>query len=69
MNQMSQNQLPKNNSTISPFVQIDPEPIIKHGESPTAIILAITVLLVLILGSVTKLVYVILMRDQVKPPQ
>ena len=65
---MSQPQTIVTQPELTP-VPIDPTPILEHGNSPTAIILAIAVLLVLMLGSVTKLVYVILMRDRVKPPQ
>lgn len=53
-------QTPITHQTIPPIAPIDPTPIVTHGESPTAIILAIAILIVLSLGSLTQLVRVIL---------
>jgi hypothetical protein len=59
MTQMSQNQLTTTNQTIPPIAPIDPTPIVEHGESPTAIILAIAILIAILLGSLTGLVRVV----------
>ncbi len=59
MTQMSQTQPTTTNQTIPPIVPIDPTPIVENGESPTAIILAIAILLAILLGSMTGLVRVI----------
>jgi hypothetical protein len=48
--------------TTLPIDSIDLKPIVEHGESPTAIILAIAFLLTVLFGSVTKLMQVILIR-------
>ncbi|GAB4375588.1 MAG: hypothetical protein Kow00121_21520 [Elainellaceae cyanobacterium] len=45
--------------SVTPITPIDPQPIIEHGESPTAIILAIAILMVMVMGSITGLVRVI----------
>lgn len=45
--------------TIPSIAPIDPTPIVEHGESPTAIILAIAILIAILLGSLTKLVRVV----------
>ena len=50
--------------TISPILPIEPKFIIEHGESPTAIILATTVLLSITLSSVKDLLKVILMLSK-----
>jgi len=44
---------------IPPIAPIDSKPIIEHGESPTAIILAIAILISMVVGSITELVRVI----------
>jgi hypothetical protein len=56
------------NQTIPPIAPIDPTPLVTHGESPTAIILALAILIVLSLGSLTQLlrVIVVAMRRPVK---
>jgi hypothetical protein len=51
-----------NNVQIQPMNSIDPQTIIKHGDSPTAIILAIAILLLLICNGLTGLIQVILRR-------
>lgn len=43
---------------------IDPQTIIKHGDSPTAIILAIAILLLLVCHGLTGLIQVILRRKK-----
>ena len=43
---------------------IDPQTIIKHGDSPTAIILAIAILLAILFQSMTGLLVVILKRQK-----
>jgi len=55
----SQPQQPTANQTISPFAPIDPTPIVEHGESPTAIILAIAILISILVGSITGLLRVL----------
>jgi succinate dehydrogenase hydrophobic anchor subunit len=47
--------------TLNP---IDPQIIVKHGESPTAIILAIAILLLLVCHGLTGLIQVILRRKK-----
>lgn len=42
--------------SIPPIAPIDPKQIVEHGNSPTAIILAIAILLAVFLGSMTGLV-------------
>ena len=43
---------------------IDPQTIIKHGDSPTAIILAIAILLLLVCNGLTGLIQVILRQQK-----
>jgi hypothetical protein len=43
---------------------IDPQSLIQHGESPTSIILAITILLAILFQSMTRLIAVILKRQK-----
>jgi hypothetical protein len=52
--------------TVSPIAPIDPTIIVEHGESPTAIILAVTILLTFLFSSLTGLIRVILLH-QTKP--
>jgi hypothetical protein len=66
MTQMSQTQPTTTNKTIPPIAPIDPTPIVENGESPTAIILAIAILIAILLGSVTGLVQVIVTGRQTK---
>ena len=47
-----------------PINPIDPQTIIKHGDSPTAIILAIAILLAILFQSMTGLIAVILKRQK-----
>lgn len=47
--------------SATPIAPIDPLPIIEHGNSPTAIILAIAILLVSLLSSITSLMQVVLL--------
>ncbi|MGB5593627.1 MAG: hypothetical protein WBM32_20075 [Crocosphaera sp.] len=49
---------------INPVTPIDPNTIIKHGESPTAIILAIAILLIFIFSGITGLIKVILKQSK-----
>ncbi len=49
------------NQSVPSIVTIDTQPIIEHGESPTAIILSIAILSSTLIGSITGLVRVILM--------
>ena len=49
---------------INPIDPIDPQTIIKHGDSPTAIILAIATLLAILFQSMTGLLVVILKRQK-----
>jgi hypothetical protein len=58
---------PMNNVQIQPtqlMNPIDPQTIIKHGESPTAIILSIAILLLLVCHGLTELIQVILRRKK-----
>ncbi len=64
---MSQTQPTITNQTIPPIAPIDPTPIVENGESPTAIILAIAILIAILFGSVTGLVQVIVIVRQAKP--
>jgi hypothetical protein len=43
---------------------IDPQIIVKHGDSPTAIILAVAILLAILFQSMTRLIAVILKRQK-----
>lgn len=47
---------------VSPIIPIDPKPIVEHGESPTAIILAIAILLAILFQSMTGLIQIIVKR-------
>jgi hypothetical protein len=47
-----------------PINPIDPQTIIKHGDSPTAIILAIAILLLLVCNGLTGLIQVILRQQK-----
>jgi len=47
-----------------PINPIDPQAIIKHGDSPTAIILAIAILLLLVCHGLTGLIQVILRQQK-----
>ncbi|MBW4541589.1 MAG: hypothetical protein KME43_20950 [Myxacorys chilensis ATA2-1-KO14] len=58
---MSQNQLTTANQSIPPISPIDPTLIIEHGESPTAIILSIAILISILVGSITGLVRVVML--------
>jgi len=49
------------NQSVPSIVPIDIQPIVEHGESPTAIILSIAILSSTLIGSITGLVRVILM--------
>jgi hypothetical protein len=49
------------NQSVPSIVPIDIEPIVEHGESPTAIILAIAILSSTLISGITGLVRVILM--------
>jgi len=64
---MSQAQPTTTNQTIPPIAPIDPTTIVENGESPTAIILAIAILIAILFGSVTGLVQVIVIVRQAKP--
>ena len=58
---------PMNNVQIQPtqlMNPIDPQIIIKHGDSPTAIILAVAILLAILFQSMTRLIAVILKRQK-----
>jgi hypothetical protein len=57
---MNQQQPTSIQHTVLPIVTIDTQPIIEHGESPTAIILSIAILSSTLIGSITGLVRVIL---------
>jgi hypothetical protein len=58
---MSQNQLTTANQSIPPIAPIDPTLILENGESPTAIILAIAILISILVGSITGLVRVVML--------
>ena len=58
---MEQQQTLTTNQSIPAIAPIDPKPIVEHGESPTAIILAIAILIAILFGSMTGLVGVVLM--------
>ena len=47
-----------------PINPIDPQTIIKHGDSPTAIILAIAILLLLVCNGLTGLIQVNLRQQK-----
>ncbi len=58
---------PMNNVQIQPtqpINPIDPQTIIKNGDSPTAIILAIAILLLLVCNGLTGLIQVILRQQK-----
>ena len=55
---------PMNNVQLQPTQPIDPQIIIKHGDSPTAIILAVAILLAILFQSMTRLIAVILKRQK-----
>jgi hypothetical protein len=57
---MTQQQSTSIQQSVSPIAPIDTKAIVEHGESPTAIILAIAILLSVTVGSVTGLVQVIM---------
>lgn len=68
-NEMSHEQHPTiTNQTVPPITPIDPTSIVEHGESPTAIILAIAILIAVLLSSMSGLVrvIVILVMQQTK---
>lgn len=52
-------QLSITDQTTPPIAPVDPTPIITHGDSPTAIILAVAILISILLKSVTGLIRVI----------
>jgi len=47
--------------TIPPITPIDSLPIVEHGNSPTAIILAVAMLIVMLIGSMASLMRVLLL--------
>lgn len=49
-----------------PVSPIDTKPIVENGESPTAIILAVAILLATVFCSVTSLIQVILLQNHVR---
>ncbi|HEY9832062.1 MAG TPA: hypothetical protein V6D26_15865 [Stenomitos sp.] len=51
-----QSQLTATHQTIPPIAPIDTTPIVEHGESPTAIILAVAILIGILLGSLTGVI-------------
>jgi hypothetical protein len=55
--------------TVQPIPPINPETVMKHGESPTAIILAVTILITTLMGSTTTLVQIMIrgMAQRSKP--
>lgn len=52
-------QQPISTQPTSSLVPIDPTPIIQHGESPTAIILAVAILIAILFNSLSGLVRMI----------
>jgi hypothetical protein len=71
MKQMPQTNLTTTNPSISRITSIDAKPLIENGESPTAIILSIAILISILVGSMTGLVRVIIIAvlRQTKPPR
>ncbi|QYO63386.1 hypothetical protein [Leptolyngbya sp. 7M] len=63
---MTQTQSNVTHQTTSPISPIDIQPIVEHGESPTAIILAISILIFVFVGSIPKLIQVIMLFSQPK---
>jgi hypothetical protein len=57
---MTQAKATSTQQTVSPIAPIDPTPIIQ-SESPTAVILAISILISILVGSITSLIQVIMM--------
>jgi hypothetical protein len=57
---------PVTTQTISQIAPTDLKPIVEHGESPASIILSIAILLSILFGGLTWLIYVILGG---KPPR
>ena len=55
---MNQQQPTLTHQTISPIAPIDPTPIV-HSESPTAVILAIAILISILISGITGLVQVL----------
>jgi len=49
-----------------PVSTIDTKPIVENGNSPTAVILAVAILLAIVFGSVTALVQVILLQSHTR---
>lgn len=66
---MSQQQPIFTQQSVPAVAPIDPKPIVEQGESPTAIILAIAILISTLVGSITGLVrvIVIVILRQTKP--
>jgi len=56
-----QQQSQTTNQTIPAITPIDSTAIVEHGESPTAIILAIAILISVLIGSITVLVRVLVL--------
>jgi hypothetical protein len=56
---MSQTQLSTINQTVQPIAPLDPTPIVQ-SDSPTAVILAIAILISLLLSGITSLVRVVM---------
>ncbi|HEY9612862.1 hypothetical protein [Allocoleopsis sp.] len=63
---LSQSQPTTTNQTIPAIAPIDPTTIVENGESPTAIILAIAILIAMLFCSMTGLVRVIVVAFYVK---
>lgn len=61
---LNQQQPDSINRTVSHSAPIDPQPLIEHGTEPVSIILAIAILLSIVIGSITRLVQVILILRQ-----
>jgi hypothetical protein len=55
------NQPTSTHQGIPMIAPIDPQPIVEHGESPTAIILAIAILISMLFSGITGLVRIIVM--------
>jgi uncharacterized membrane protein len=58
---MNQEQLTSTQPTVTPVIPIDPTPIIQ-SESPSAVILAISILISVLLSSLTGLIKVLVMK-------
>ena len=63
---MSQQQPTFTQQSVPLIAPIDPKPIVEQGESPTAIILAIAILISVLVSGITSLVGVVMVRRSLR---